>query len=243
MRIRHLEKAPIKEAVFDIKVILDENFDTSVFELAEEKVKHEFPIKETRRNLEVTFELNPDKAVPPKTKESAPGVLFRNSGRTEILQFRGDGFTFNKLPPYTSYEELIARIKKYWELYKGIAKPNFVSRIALRYINGIPLGRENIQLEDFINVGPLLPPNLPQDVSAFSSRMTLEDYTNKVAAHIGIRLSVEDNLILYLDIDAFRRGTFEAEDNAIFESFETLRNFKNLIFFSFLTEKTIKEFE
>ncbi len=243
--MKHLSKAPIREAVFDVKVVTDPKFDYVAFESAKDALRDKFPKSEIKKGVEVTFEINPDKVVPSKPREFSPGYFFTKHDNTEILQFRSDGFTFNRLPPYTSYDELIPQIREYWILYKSISAPKLISRVALRFINSIPLGKGKIHVEDYISVGPLIPEGLPEDISSYFSRLTIEYYEKGIAAHVVQRLSIEDDktVVLYLDIDAYKKNTLEPNDTQLFESFNGLREFKNLVFFSFLTERTVKELE
>ena len=44
---------------------------------------------------------------------------------------------------------------------------------------------------------------------------------------------------IILDIDAFKNMDMSPNDSALWETFSTLRAFKNKIFFNFVTEKTI----
>jgi uncharacterized protein (TIGR04255 family) len=48
---------------------------------------------------------------------------------------------------------------------------------------------------------------------------------------------------IILDIDAFKGGQFATDDPVIVRNFDELREFKNLIFFNYLTDEMLRKFE
>lgn len=248
-RVRHLSKAAIQEAIFDIKVVPQTNFDESVFELLRDELKDEFPIFVLRQGSRYTFEIKPQSATPPDVEDlGSRGYFFRTEDEKTIIQFRTDGFTLNKLDPYPGYDELKQDINAHWEKYRELSNPQKISRIAMRFINRIPLApiTEMPDLSKYMRSGPDLPPELPQLISSYKSRFTVEEETGKLAAHIVQLLS--DNkktgkVELLLDIDSFVRGEIEMADLHLLDEFDKLRAFKNRLFFNLLTDHILEELE
>ena len=76
------------------------------------------------------------------------------------MQFRINGFTFNRLKPYTSWGDILPQVKDLWSLYIDIASPESITRIAVRYINNIEIPKpDNIVFSDYLKVPPKIPDN------------------------------------------------------------------------------------
>lgn len=206
-----------------------------------------FPKMEDRRGLQATFAVIEGKGRPPVVRDlGLQGYFFKAADEKTVAQFRVDGFTFNRLHPYTSWEELFPLAIELWRLYSTIARPEVITRLAVRYINRIPLPPDQIKFETYLRSAPVVPPELPQYVSSFLTRVTIHDPALDIAAHIAQALETDESgrhRAVIFDIDAFKQGEFAIDDPAIEETLKRLREFKNLIFFNSLTEETLRQFE
>src|SRR5207244_4117877 len=115
---------------------------------------------------------------------------------------------------------------------------------ALRYINRIPMPLGPFEIETYLRTAPNIPPELPQNVSSFLSRVTIRDAATGVAAHISQALELDAQTqrpSVILDIDTFKEGDFPSEDSGIQDTFETLHALKNNVFFNSLTEECLRQ--
>lgn len=244
---RHLRNAPITEAIFDFRVKARAGFRGEDFASLRSQLADRFPKMEDRRGLQATFEVIEGKGRPPVFQDlGLQGYFFKTADEKTVAQFRVDGFTFNRLHPYTSWEELFPLVIELWRLYSAIARPEVITRLALRYINHIPLPPGPVMFETYLRSAPVVPPELPQHVSSFLTRVTIHDPAMDIAAHVTQALAANASgrqPAVILDIDAFKQGEFAIDDPAIEETFKRLRDFKNLIFFNSLTEETLRQFE
>jgi len=76
-----------------------------------------------------------------------------------LTKVRMQGFSFNRLAPYTSLDDYLPEIERTWGLFASIASPVQIRVVRLRYINRIllPLTNGRVELEDYLKVGPRLP--------------------------------------------------------------------------------------
>ncbi len=65
--------------------------------------------------------------------------MYVSEDEVKLVQFRLDGFTFNRSKPYTSWEQVFPEAFGLWKEYVSLAAPEFVNRIAVRYINRLDL--------------------------------------------------------------------------------------------------------
>lgn len=239
---RHLARAPITEALVDFRVKQREGVDPEIFRALDLPL---FPKKEDHISQTFTF---PNRVL----ARSLEGVFFRSEDGRNIAQFRRDGFTFNRLKPYTSWQELWPQAFALWKQYESLARPLSVVRVALRYINHIQLS-ERFELDDVEQVLTYPSPKpvgLNARITKFSYRVTLQEVSGESKAHVSavIDKKPQKNLaVLLLDIDAFYDDnslqTADDLDAKLRAEFENLHRFKNDIFFATLTGNQLKEFE
>lgn len=247
---RHLRNAPITEAIIDFRVKARAGFRPEDFADLKTRLSERFPKVDEHRGLQVTLGVIKGQVQPPVVQgPGLKGYFFKSSDEKTIAQFRADGFTFNRLRPYTSWEDLFPQAIELWSLYCIISKPEVVTRLAVRDINRIELPGGSVTLETLkshLRATPVIPPELPQSIISFLTRVTIRDTATDIAAHIAQALEGSapgKQPAVILDIDAFMEREFSVDDPAIEQTFGQLREFKNLIFFNSLTDDALRRFE
>ena len=104
--------------------------------------------------------------------QEAVGWVYRADAA--VAQFRVDGFTFNKLEPYTTWENVFGEAARLWQIYAQTAQPLEIARLAVRYINRLRLPGP-AELGQYLEAPPVLPPPIPQAVREFLTRIIVED--------------------------------------------------------------------
>lgn len=248
VRQRHLNDAPIKEALIDIRVVLPPSFDVEVFS----KLKKRLDEKYINRNLLkfVLGKLDPKKDKPISIESSEIiGYVYKSKDDEDIAQFRNDGFTYNRLGKYTNWEEIFSEAKCLWDVYKKLAKPEKATRIAVRYINHLNIGMsiEDIseRISEYIENPPSVPTGTPKVIRKFLNRVTVYDPNTDLMAHITQTLGKnieQQRITVILDIDVFKEADFDIDNQDIMWGvFKKLHDLKNDIFFNSIKEKIITE--
>jgi uncharacterized protein (TIGR04255 family) len=244
---RHLKNAPITEAIFDFRVNPKQKFDANLLLNAEKILSDTYPKRDPLRQIEGKFGIE---VVDNKTRFISPqdrgiqGYMFKSEDDKNIAQFRKEGFTYNRLKPYISWDNAINETKYLWNIYKQEAKPELITRIAVRYINHlqIPLG----DLSDYITNPPRVPDGVPKQISSFLSRIVINDTEREIRANVtqALEKSLEANYVtIILDIDVYKVENYDVDDERIWLIFNRLRELKNLIFFSSITEKAVERYQ
>ena len=243
---RHLENAPITEALFDIRVKANPTIEVESFSQLIEVLADRLPIVEKQISGSITIDLPPSSPKPGVVKDTGvQGYFFRSDDGTLVAQFRIDGFTLNRLRPYTSWETLRPLTLDLWHMYYNLARPEAVTRLAMRFINHMPLTEEG-DLGRYLRAAPTIPQELPQLLSSFLTRVTIHDNANYLSAHIRQALETDParrKATIIFDIDAFREVSLEPTSSEIGVIFDQLRDFKNRIFFNYLTDEFLMRFE
>jgi uncharacterized protein (TIGR04255 family) len=246
--IRHLSKAPIVEAVIDFRVKSRPDFDAAQLETATANVQNDYPKIEKRMEVEakITFGKAGSPPVPAEMVQNFSGWRLSSVDELQIAQFRVDGFSFSRLQPYTSWDQIFPEAIRLWKLYADAARPLCATRLAVRYINRFPLPDDIKDYDEYLTAGGRVPEGLPQFVSRFSTQITIHEIESELSATIRQQFQPEPKegaFSLLLDIDAHINGSFDPLSDELERNFTALRGFKNAIFFNSLTERAIKDFE
>jgi uncharacterized protein (TIGR04255 family) len=246
-RIRHLQNAPITEAVVDFRVSLPPDFHPDRLREARERLAQDYPQTVERKRMEARLEIAGGQPKEARTRDLGfQGIWLKTEDQKTVAQFRVDGFTFNRLKPYTRWEQILPEALRLWSVYVELANPQSVTRIALRYINHMNLPSPGAELDDYIVTSPRLPPSVPQIRSSFATRLVLEYPERRMTANViqVLEVGVETPApSLLFDIDVYRTGHFEVSATTIKEILGDLRGYKNEIFFGSLTERFVEAFE
>ena len=131
-RPKPLTHPPIVEALLDLRTSIAG--EPEMFKALAETLTDEFPTKQQQRNFEAKIEIRDGKLVSPRVDSSAfGGVRVANVAETIYVQFRPDGFTLNNMKVYMGGDQLIDKALTLWPLLVERARPESVSRVALRY--------------------------------------------------------------------------------------------------------------
>src|SRR5258706_13074940 len=106
-KFEHLRKAPIWEAVIDLRVRLDSNFDLARLRNLQQQFQQQYPQVEEQSLIQQRFgEVGAPQAALEVQNLDLIGFLFKSADGKNVLQFRKDAFSFNRLHPYTSWAEI-----------------------------------------------------------------------------------------------------------------------------------------
>ena len=233
-----LSKAPITEALIDIRVKLSLELDVRQIDSIYESIRNEYPQKQEQRISQVQVEQKPGEDIV-RSSSKINGYRYISSDKKQIVQARLDGFTLSRLYPYVTWEELRSEAHRLWLLYKKVTSPDLIIRVALRYINNLNIPMPIRDFSDFLTAPPIVPEGLPQGVSSFLTRVVMHEPS--IGANAIITQALEqiatDVAPIILDIDVFRLQPEGIEEKDAWDTIEKLRHFKNQIFFQSITDK------
>ncbi len=248
MPMKPYNNAPITEAILDIKTSLPPDIFLTHLQEFQEFVKSDYPVKKERRSFEGGVQFKSGSAPEFKASpEKIDGYLFHAEDGKSIVQVCLDGFTFNKLRPYSNWEVFNAEAKRLWTQYAKIAKPNSVSRIALRYINRIELPLPFSDFKEYILTAPEVATGIPQALAGFFVRLAIPN--EEIGATAIVIETIEaikpdtNKLPLIFDLDVFKGVSMPPDTDKIWAILNQLREYKNQIFDKSLTDKTKELFK
>lgn len=241
---RHYSRAPITEAIIDFRVALTEDFSIDKLANIHARIKDEFPIIQPRQRGTVIFGSNgPDASLKFDTSTQDLGLVFRSRDNVCIFQATTDGFTFNRLAPYPSWEEVRTEARALWEIYKEVCSPICVTRVATRYVNQINVPADDlIELKDYLQTAPEISVQLPQKaLQTFFMQLQIpqQDLNCLLVINEAIAPQTNPNFItIILDLDLFREQIWDKDDEDIWRFLEQLHDRKNDVFEASITDRT-----
>ena len=241
---RHLTNAPITEALIDLQVKLPADVQVEKLKSAHELISANYPQVMERRRWASQVQFKKEKPPTQVTSETGPdGYLFISSVPKQMVQFRLDGFTFNRFKPYETWELMRDEAYRLWKIYVQIAAPDMITRIAVRYINHLQLPLPVTDFGLYLAAPPRVPGQQPHFVNSFLSRVVIIDSLTGAAANIGQALESISQGRVILDIDVFKGGDFRVDVDDAWDLLNELRHFKNRIFFESVTDQTLRLYE
>lgn len=239
---QHLSKAPITEALIDMRVTLPtQTRDIKHLTGLDEKFLNQYPDKKTIQEFQYKVELGLSHAE--EASSNPIGFRYTSADSTQVIQATLSGLTFSRLPPYQDWSKLREEANRVWSIYSDHVRPENITRVAARYINKLTLPGPHIDFDQYLNYVPIVPKALPQVLTGFFSRIVVPDEKAQCTAIITQFFQPSPSEVaVVLDIDVFREKVF-ADDQEAWETIGHLRDFKNLIFFDNITEETVKLYQ
>lgn len=237
-RPRHYPKAPITEALIDLRVEVPPEVTASELQKAHADQEADYPRVEQANVAVGHMEVGKQVATSASTKQV--GYWFRSADGKQIYQSRLDGFTMSRLAPYESWEPFRNEARRLWDVYRSVAKPVKVIRLAVRYINRLDIPLPLADFKEYLRTVPEVSPDLPQGLAGYFMRLAIpqDDIKSMALLNETIIAPAAPNLVsIVLDIDIFRTAELPTDEEVVWSFFEELRVRKNEVFEACITDK------
>lgn len=241
-----LDTPPIVEAVVDIDCDMPPGLSIESHEQAfRDLLRSNYP--KFRKQMLHGFQLETSVGAPPKVSTTTDGlqaIQFLVEDEKQLVQIRTNGFSFNKLAPYSSLDSYVGEIEKSWGVFCEVIKPLLVRQVQLRYINRLelPLVNGTVDLDDFFRVGPKAPDEDRLGFMGFLNQHAMVEVAtgSRVNTVLAAQPAEEGKLPIIFDITAqcARNVDIRAWEE-ILEIIQSLRDLKNVVFEKSLTKKCL----
>jgi uncharacterized protein (TIGR04255 family) len=247
-RPRHLNRAPITEALIDIRVDHRDGLSFGVLNESFNSLDFGYYFKNPISQGTFEFKLSPHGQQPQTIGEATQiGLRLHSSDEKYVAQCQLSGFTLSRLAPYEEWARLVQETKRVWSIYRERTMPKRVTRVATRFINNLRLPlrhKESFQnyLEKFADV----PDEAPQDLASFFQRFQLVDATSSTFVNLTVAFEPTppgEPAPVILDVEAYAFPSLSPETEDVWILLEQLRQLKNRCFFGSLTERAVELYE
>jgi uncharacterized protein (TIGR04255 family) len=230
-------RPPIKEAVFILNFQKPISIEKITLFSKDENISKKYPFSQVsiQNNLRINTKKDFSSTSFQKLQD---GLIFRTSEKNPewVLQVKRNGILLHKVGNYSSWDNLVVELKDLILVFnKTIGSGIDIKDVGIRYINHIPISKTQ-SLRDWFKLLPPLIEEIPTKFNKFLLQLGVEE--NDLSGLI-VESVLEINSILNFVIDL--RVTKPLKNvNIKFENLEVplneVRDFKNKIFFSIITE-------
>ena len=244
-----LNAAPIVEAILDIDCDMAPTHDLTALEAPiRDAFRDRYPKFRTQLLQEHQFEASVDGAPKMTTRQGIQAFQLLQEDEKQLVQIRAQGFSFNRLAPYTSLDDYLSEMERTWRVFVKLVAPVQVRLIRLRYINRIllPMTNGKVKLDDYLKFGPQLPDEDRLTFVGFLNQHSAveADTGNQVNVILAAQPREHDSIPIIFDIEAFRTESIEPNDWTSLQSkIQSLRQLKNLVFKDSLTDQCLNLFQ
>jgi len=244
-----LKNPPVVEAIFDVDCDLPPGFDLAVLEkLSRERFENQYPKFRAQFIHEYKIEAKGDAPLSTSSRPAIQAFQFLQDDERQLVQIRAQGFSFNRLAPYSGLDDYVSEIKRTWRLYVDLVSPVQIRAVRLRYINRmlLPMTANTVDLDDFLKVGPRLPDENSLSLTGFLiQQAAIERETDhQLNLVLTSEAPANDKLPVILDVTVASAAVADPADwEGMRRSLESLRSLKNRVFRNMLTTKCIALFQ
>ena len=239
------DRPPITEAIIDFRVAPCPNLSLETLkQLCDEQIES-FPDIKPMIEATGTMHVGPEIGATASAQQKQIGYRAISSDGKYVCQRQLGGFTFSRLAPYEGWVPFRKRAMEFWCTYQAAAKPQEVTRVAVRYINRIDIpitaSHPTVELKDYFRTGPEVSSDLPQTLAGFFMQLQLpqDDISAQVIINQAIVPPSSPGVIsVILDLDLFRDHAVPDNKKAMLSYLEKIRNRKNDLFESCVTDLT-----
>jgi uncharacterized protein (TIGR04255 family) len=241
---RHYSRAPITEAVIDLRVEFDTPPTQSDFLQGAERLRGQFPVQAPIHFFEMNFGPGDDDLQPSfNSAQTEVGVRLTSAEHNRVLQVQRHGFTYSHMPPYSQWSSFSEEAKNLWNAFVASYRPATVVRVAVRYINRIVVPSSTAKFDEYFTLYPTAPPGVLDEVTGCFMQIASpqRDIAENAAAVINFALepnTLPGNLSFLLDFDVYSTCRCDPTSPEIWELLGRLRARKNELFESSITDKS-----
>jgi uncharacterized protein (TIGR04255 family) len=238
----YFSKAPIIEAIIDLRVTLPPEISLTQLSEIGDAIATRFPYRHDLVTNNFLFEsgLEPSANASVQTN----GLIFVHEDKQKVLEVSLSGFTFKMRSPYSRWETFQPEAQELWNLYCRICGPLNVVRVAVRYINRLDLPGTLQDFKEYLRVLPEVSDDLPQQgLSGYFMQLQVPQVD--IAPDCLLILNealvppvVPNTIAVVLDLDLFcarPEQPWNIEDGSVWTLLEQLRIRKNQVFKASIT--------
>ena len=243
-----LANAPIVEAVLDLDCDLPPSLD---FAALQDAVKDAyFDRYPTFRPLffqEAKIESKSDAPAEMSVRRGIQAFQCFDKTEKQLVQVRAQGYSFNRLTPYTSMDDYLPEIERTWQLFVKLMSPVQLRVVRLRYINRIllPLTNGQVDLEQYVRMN-LRPADDKLMMTGFLNQYAAveKDTGHEVNVVVTSQQPDNDRLPIIFDNCVACAAKVQPQDwTWILAKIQSLRDLKNRVFKNTLSETCLKLFQ
>lgn len=235
-------RPPITEAVIELRT--DDGASEADLARVSRKLAKQYPqgiIME-----EVEYDLRPNEPEAPPMMRSTGKKQWRHStaeGENVVL-FSTGSISTSRLAPYGSWEDLFGRTQANWQVYRDLAGKRALKRVGVRYINRLDIpgpADTRLDLNEYLNVAVQRPIVLDGLLLESTASVRVELANSAYSAILTVATAppaLIDHAAVLVDLDVYAEVDLPRRDDDMWAKLSEIRELKNRIFESCITDRT-----
>ncbi len=243
-----LANPPIVEAVLDLDCDLPPSVDFAAVQNAVgDTYGDRYPTVRPLFLQEAKIESKSDAPPEMSIRRGIQAYQCFDKSEKQLVQVRLQGYSFNRLAPYTSLDDYLPEIERTWNLFLKIMSPVQIRVVRLRYINRIllPLINKQVELEQYLKIN-FSPADDKLILTGFLDQYAAVEKDTRHEVNVVITSQPADNEQLPIIFDNCVACAARAQPEdwiGILAKIQSLRDLKNRVFKNTLTEKCLNLFQ
>ena len=241
----HLARAPIVEAVIDIRARPEAEWSEHGVTERFKALIPEYPQAQRRREFSQQFRLGA--ATTELHNQGWTGVRFLSADTRNIVEFTRDGFAYHRLPPYEDWNRFSGEAMRLWKHFLEIARPSELQRVGVRFIGRIDMEPQEDNFEEYIQPSPVTPKGVEVPFVGFFHQDTLAipgyPYVVNIIRTLQLPEKATQGCAIILDIDVGTTQPCKPVEEEMARCLAEMRWLKNRVFFGSITEKTKEKYK
>lgn len=242
--------APIIEAVITIAIEPEGSIAPSAEKLEEMSslMRPTYPVLQEIRSKQPPSQVEVDASHEAEARNAlSRGYRFDAENKARVLKIWPHLFVFSHLAPYSNWNDFSDEAKSIWRNFRSCFQPKGIKFIGLRYLNRIEIPESSFEASDYLSTYPKINEDLFHVVDGFYMTISspLSHMMPGAVARLGMGLGQPTKpgcISILLDVDTRLEGD-ASEELIMWEKFGRLREIKNQIFETAITQKTRELFK
>jgi uncharacterized protein (TIGR04255 family) len=230
------KRAPITEAVIEIRtktLLQGSEFDRLVARFAKK-----YPTT-AEKLFDISVEVGETAS---KVNQKLNGYRLSSSDGTLVLNLGLQSIGTARIAPYECWERFVEEARQNWDIWLKVVDWQPISRIGVRYINRIDIPTmAKIELDDYFTFLPQMPKSLDNGIEHFAMNVLVplgKDDLKLVLNAGSIQSPLIGHQALILDLDVSLDSNLPKDDDGLWAFIDRIRDRKNEVFETCITDKT-----
>lgn len=242
MTSRRLQNPPIREAIISVSFKGDLTINQLEPLCNDDTIKRNYP----KQNKLFSAKVEIGKGTARSSQKHEGFTLSCGENCNKSIKVGLGQLSFHNTIQYLGWDDFYGEFRSIWKIFCEKVGKRDLTTLSVRYINQLkfelPL---KFGFEEHINLLPNIPDGISNNLNGFFIQLNVPNETNTMT---GIVTETFTNsppgfITITLDLNVIKQQTFVCNSDEMWKSFDEIRTFKNQLFFSCLTEKTIKRYE
>ena len=243
----HYDKAPIAEAVIDLRLgvaIKKRTQDKLV-----KKIARSYYRFETLQAIDVNIDTTGGSV---RVDQALVGHRIASEDQLDLVTVQPNRLTVSRLAPYPGWEALEERAKDTWNTWRDLAGNSQINRVGVRFINRFDLPVEmiaadpskppGVNLSDYLTIhisDPVMNHN-PMDnyLLQITRDAKMPNWKHSITSTVINPAPLINHMSILLDIDVFRTQEIPLHPDRLWDVVSEARKIKNDIFERCITNAT-----